>query len=203
MRRIIVLVLIALVVVPVAVSGCGKTAKVSRTLVGRWTSTEREYMPNPDGSVYYVIRDYTFTGDAFRFVKTIYGDPYSDIVFFVATLDGTYEIAGESKAVPGAFEIDLAFSKVTMVPESLAFVDIFMRSGCGDGMWGLDVPQDVSKTGCLTFRSIDAYPKEYDIIKIEGDSLFFGKPPEDGDMGSSKKRPAHLMTVALSRQAEK
>jgi hypothetical protein len=204
MRRIgigigVILVIIALAV-PLLISGCGKTAKVNRMMVGRWVSPERESTTNPDESVYYIIRDYTFTDDAFRAVTSVYGDPVSDIKFYTAVVDGTYELAGESEIVEGATDIDFTFAQITMEPDSLAFIDIFMKSKCGDGMWGLGMPQDVSKTGCLSFRSIADYPMAYDIVKVQGDSLQLGIHPEDGDIGSDEKRPTELSLKALIRQ---
>ena len=189
MRRTVIIFAVVFVItalaVPLIISGCGKTGKVNRMMVGQWVSPEREYTTNPDGSVYYIVRDYTFTDDAFRAVTSVYGDPLSDIKFYTATVDGTYELVGESKTIEGAADIDFTFAQITMEPDSMAFVDIFMRSDCGDGMWGLSTPQDVSKTGCLSFRSITAYPVEYNIVKVEGDSLQLGMRPEDGDLGST------------------
>jgi hypothetical protein len=206
MRRIgigvgIILAIITLVA-PLLISGCGKTGKVNRMMVGRWVSPEREYTTNPDDSVYYIIRDYTFTDDAFRAVTSVYGDPLSDIKFYTAVVDGTYELVGESEVVEGATDIDFTFAQITMEPDSLAFIDIFIKSRCGDGMWGLGMPQDVSKTGCLSFRPITDYPLEYDIVKVQGDSLQLGIRPIDGDLGSVEKRPAELTLKALIRQPE-
>ena len=206
MRRIgigvgILLAIITLVA-PLLISGCGKTGKVNRMMVGRWVSPEREYTTNPDDSVYYIIRDYTFTDDAFRAVTSVYGDPLSDIKFYTAVVDGTYELVGESEVVEGATDIDFTFAQITMEPDSLAFIDIFIKSRCGDGMWGLGMPQDVSKTGCLSFRPITEYPLEYDIVKVQGDSLQLGIRPVDGDLGSGEKRPVELSLKALIRQPE-
>lgn len=197
-------VIVAIIALAVALlfSGCGKAGKVNRMMVGRWVSPEREYTTNPDESVYYIIRDYTFTDDAFRAVTSVYGDPLSGIKFYTATVDGTYKLLGESESVEGASDIDFTFSQITMKPDSMAFVDIFMRSNCGDGMWGLDTPQDVSKTGCLSFRSIAVCPVEYDIVNVQGDSLQLGVRPRDGDLCSAEKRPKELSLSALMRQTE-
>jgi hypothetical protein len=132
----------------------------------------------------------------------VYGDPVSDVKFYTATVDGTYKLTGESKVVEGAADINFTFVQIMMQPDSMAFVDIFMRSDCGDGMWGLSTPQDVSKTGCLAFRSITAYPAEYTIVKVAGDSLQLGELPKDGDLGSPEKRPTKLSPDALTRQAD-
>ncbi len=206
MRRIgigagVIVAIIALVIT-LAIPGCGKTGKVNRMMVGHWVSPEREYTTNPDGSVYYIIRDYTFTDDAFRAVTSVYGDPVSDVKFYTATVDGTYKLVGESKAVEGATDIDLTFAQVTMKADSIAFVDIFMKSNCGDGMWGLETPQDVSETGCLSFHSIADCPVEYDIVTVQGDSLQLGIRPVDGDLCSVEKRPKELSLSALIRQPE-
>lgn len=206
MRRIgtgiVILLAVIGLVTPVIISGCGKTGKVNRMMVGRWVSPERESVTNPDDSVYYVVRDYTFTDDAFRAVTSVYGDPVSDLKFYTAVVDGTYELTGESEALEGATDIDFTFAQITIEPDSLAFIDIFMKSKCGDGMWGLGMPQDISETGCLSFRPIADYPVEYDIVKVQGDSLQLGIRPADGDLGSEEKRPAELSLKALIRQTE-
>jgi hypothetical protein len=206
MRRIgiaaVAILAIGIFAVPLTISGCGKTARVNRMMVGHWVSPERESVTNPDGSVYYIVRDYTFTDDAFRAVTSVYGDPVSDVKFYTATIDGTYKLVGDSKTVPDATDIDFTFVQVMMEADSMAFVDIFMKSKCGDGMWGLYTPQDVGKTGCLSFRSIADCPAEYTIVKVQGDSLQLGVRPEDGDICSAGKRPKELSLNALIRQTE-
>jgi hypothetical protein len=182
--------------------GCGTSGKTNRMMVGRWVSPEREYTTNLDESVYYITRDYTFTNDAFRAVTTVYGDPVSGIKFYTATVDGTYTLVGESNTVAGATDIDFTIVRITMKPDSPAFVDIFMRSGCGDGIWGLDVPQDVSDTGCLSLASIEACPVEYNIVKIQGDFLQMGLRPADGNICSPENRPIELSAKVLARPVE-
>ncbi len=58
----------------------------------------------------------------------------------------------------------------------------------------MGVEQDVSDTGCLTL-GLDLKNKatEYDIVKREGDKLYYGARPTDGSgLDSVEKRPTAL-----------
>ena len=43
-----------------------------------------------------------------------------------------------------------------------------------DEEWRLDLEHDVSSKGCILVPSIEICPIEYDIIKIEGNEIYFG-----------------------------
>ena len=43
-----------------------------------------------------------------------------------------------------------------------------------DGEWMLDLEHDVSLKGCILVPSIETCPVEYDVIKIEGNEIYFG-----------------------------
>lgn len=50
----------------------------------------------------------------------------------------------------------------------------------------------VTKAGCSFVGSVEKYGKEFDLIKRDGDKLFFGARPGDNDMSTEAKRPAAL-----------
>jgi hypothetical protein len=60
--------------------------------------------------------------------------------------------------------------------------------------------QDVSRTGALGFMPVSKYPKEYDLLKRDGDNLLLGKRPSDNNMGSPEKRPRELTPYPVVKQ---
>ena len=43
-----------------------------------------------------------------------------------------------------------------------------------DGEWMLDFEHDVSSKGCVLVPSVETCPVEYDVIKIQGNEIYFG-----------------------------
>lgn len=71
---------------------------------------------------------------------------------------GPWKATGPSAKVEGASEASFEFNKkaVTLKAEAAA--------------------KDVTKTGCSFVASVANYGKEFDLIKRDGDQVFFGAP---------------------------
>ena len=60
--------------------------------------------------------------------------------------------------------------------------------------------QETSTTGCVFLRPVTACATDHDIVKVEGNQLFFGKRPADNDMCAPEKRPAALAALPVVKQ---
>jgi len=160
---------------------------------GRWVSPSREPVQNPDGSTAYLVRDFTLTPDRWTLLLSAYGDASSEqSKLFVAQVDGPYKVTGSSSKVAGADEAEFGFEKVHFTPYMDFFIGMLNGAGSGNGNWKVGERQDVSATGALAFAPTSVYPREYDLLKRDGDTLYFGKRPADNNMGSPDRRPQAL-----------
>jgi hypothetical protein len=103
--------------------------------------------------------------------------------------EGPWRATGESKQVPGASEASFDFKKKTVTLLAKDAAKGFGMDGCG---LTLGKAKDVSKDGCSFVASVEKYGREFDLLKRDGERLFFGARPADGDMGSEAKRPTAL-----------
>jgi hypothetical protein len=60
----------------------------------------------------------------------------------------------------------------------------------------------VLQTGCAGFGQYPGAdcPADFDVVKRDGDDLFFGARPADNDMCTAAKRPTALSPVANHRR---
>jgi hypothetical protein len=67
--------------------------------------------------------------------------------------------------------------------------------------WERGQPQDVSETGCLWVTPTSACPKEFDLVKVEGNRLFLGERPQPGqDLCHEDRRAQKLRSLPLIRR---
>ena len=100
-------------------------------------------------------------------------------------------VGKKSKSVKSALETDFAFSKKYLTAltddqntlQQLGFTSCNLKKG---------IETDITESGCSFFASIKNYPKEFDLISLQGDKLFLGMRPADGNMGTAEKRPIAL-----------
>jgi predicted dinucleotide-binding enzyme len=166
---------------------------------GRWVSPTREPLTNPDGSVVYAVRDFTMSGPVWSVRFTVHPDMTSDARLFTVEIGGGFRVGAASNRVPGALDAEFDRRFVRMTPHAAPFVGI-LESACPAHAWKLDAACDVSATGCLTIESADAVPVEYDLLKREGGTLFFGERPIAGNLGSPARRPTRLTNAPVLRR---
>ncbi len=169
--------------------------------VGQWVSPKREAAPNPDGSVSYLVRDFTLTNDSWKLLLSAYGDESSEqSKLFTAQVEGHYRVTGHSEAA-GADEAEFDFEKVTFTPFADFFIGMLNNAKSGNSDWKVGESQDVSNTGALFFAPVSQYPREYDLLKLDGSNLYFGQRPADNNMGSPEKRPTQVTTKPVTKVA--
>ena len=105
--------------------------------------------------------------------------------------EGSYEIEGPSEKVNNAFNGIFKISKkyIRLLTDEAETIKNF-----GFDIYKLKKGEivDISETGFAFITPVDKYELEYDIVKIDGDKLFFGKRPVDNDIGKPEKRPTEF-----------
>ncbi len=169
----------------------------SADLVGDWTSSGCEAYDDGNGGQNYLTRSFSLTETRWALDFTIYGDPDCSFGLFTAEIEGPYTL-GDPASVEGATNGDFGFSTNVWTPlvEDLALA--FEQSGCASGAWEVGVGQDVGATGCIgVAQPIAVCPVEYDIVKLDGNDLYFGARVTN--MCEESGRPTSLVEYPVSR----
>jgi hypothetical protein len=169
----------------------------TKDLLGKWASTALEPSPNPDGSVSYVKREFTFPGgNEWSLVFSAFGDEGGTFPLLTGRAVGTFDLGEPSVAVPGATEAEFHFNKKYFTVFYQGIVDMF-NGGTGD--WQAGVEKDISETGCPFFPSVAQAPTEYDILKFDGPHLYFGD--RSNDLSVRANRPTKPIAFPVARES--
>lgn len=158
----------------------GATQKVE----GNWKSAGAEDMGNGSFST----REFVLTDKTWKLVFTIFGDKELKAPLVAIDFEGTFKQTGDSKTVAGASEATFEFSKKSVTLKADVAKN-FGMDGCG---LKVGEKKDVSKAGCSFVTPVATYGREFDLLKRDGEQLFFGSRPADGDMSGEAKRPKVL-----------
>jgi hypothetical protein len=166
-------------------------------LVGVWSSTGCEAYDDGNGGQNYLTRSFSLTDSRWSLDLTIYGDPDCTYGLFSSAIEGPYTLGGAA-SVEGATNGDFGFTTNVWTPLVEDLATVFEQSGCASGAWEVGVGQDVTETGCIgVAHPIAECPVEFDIVKVEGDDLYFGARVTD--MCQESGRPTALADYAVSR----
>ncbi|WP_224363835.1 hypothetical protein [Hyalangium versicolor] len=179
---------------------CGGTAVQTQDLEGTWSSASCEAVPNGDGTNSYLQRTFTLTEDTWTLKVDAFGDAQCQTKLFSARVGGPYELEKDSEKVEGATEATFTFKDQYMTAYVQGLADTFQSTHCGSGTWKVGEEQSTASTGCLFFRPTSACSSDHDIVKVDGDKLFFGQRPADNDMCTADKRPTALTTAAVVKR---
>ncbi len=166
------------------------TAFAAPDVKGHWKSAGAEDLGN--GS--FATREFVLTNTTWDLVFTIYADKELKTPLVAMNFSGGWKAPSASKTVPGASNAEFDFKKKTVTLFVKDAAKGFGMDGCG---LVVGTPLDVSKNGCSFVGSVAAYGKEFDLLKRDGEQLFFGARPADGNMGSEDKRPTALGTPLI------
>ncbi len=158
---------------------------VGKAVSGHWKSAGPEDMGN--GS--FATREFKLTDKTWDLVLTIYADKELKTPLVAMDFSGPWRATGPSAKVEGASEAIFEFSKKAVTLKAEAAAKGFGMDGCG---LVVGKAKDITKTGCSFVASVAKYGKEFDLIKRDGDQVFFGARPADSNMGSEDKRPTAL-----------
>lgn len=193
-----------------ATAGCGAgqdkdastPAPAELALEGRWVSPTCESSPGQGGSTTYFTRDFTLTKTDWSLAFSLFGDAACTQKLATIDIGGGYSILSDSARVPGAREATFSFGRRTVVAEAKGFADFLGSTSCGAKPWVVGAKQDLLASGCaeLGARPLAQCGSDNDVVKVDGDRLWFGERPADNDMCSPAKRPQSLGGRAVERR---
>jgi hypothetical protein len=179
----------------------GGDASAAPNLAGRWVS---DCIPSPqaDGSTQYFRLDFDLRASDWDLDYVVHADAACEVPLVTVAIAGPYALERPSSSVEGAWEARFGFASKTIRPEVDGLRD-FLNSldGCGTEPFQTGVAQDVYASGCPAFGQ---YPQaacsaDYDLVRLDGDTLYFGARPANNDMCTPANRPTALSPVANRR----
>jgi hypothetical protein len=177
--------------------------RTAQQFIGHWVSERGEERPNAQGGTNYLKRDFTNTRDEAAATLMFFKDAsYTDRTFTLV-VSGPYRFVRPSAAVPGAVEADFSFTDMKITPHTPEFAG-FLNSGkpgtCGTEAWKVDVQQSVKPTdGCAVIGVKLSEYREYDLVKVDGDTLYYGARPADGSAPDTPAKRPTALQVPLVR----
>ncbi len=172
-------------------------------ITGKWESVANEIRPNPWGGNYFLRRYFHNTEAEAHGTLVFYtDDTYTDKNITVEVI-GPYHFLQASLTVPGATETDFEFTKIAITPHSHSMVDMLNNTPVPNlQTWQANIRQEVSKPGEGIMGMVIGEYKEYDLIKIEGELLYYGERPADGSAPDTPAKRAVSLQVPLKRVDE-
>jgi hypothetical protein len=167
------------------------------SLDGTWASPACEAVPDGKGGKMFFKRTFKIAKGSWAIDFSTYGDEgcSEDKKMVTVDIDGPFKLDGASSKVTGATEAQFLFTHRKATPRSDGAAGwLTSIKACGHADWKAGTAVDIDKEGC---PALGAYPKkactgEFDLVKVEGDDLFFGSRPADGNLCSKDKRPTAL-----------
>lgn len=181
-------------------AACGATRVQTKDLAGTWASPSCEAIDNADGSKSYVQRNFQLTEETWTLNLDAFGDAGCSFKLFTARVGGPYTLEKDSEKVAGATEGNFAFREQAFTAHVEDLATMLGNAKCGTGTWKVGEEQSTASTGCLFFRPTSACGMDHDVIKVEGNQLFFGARPADNDMCSADKRPTALVSLPVVKR---
>lgn len=170
---------------------------------GIWSSTECEPWPGRP----FARRELTLTGEAYRLDVTSFNDDRCTIPTLRTRYEGRFVARRPSPLIPEAWEVEFAIQRVLLTPYVLNTAD-FLNSAlpgtCGAERWFVGIEQDLTATnGCaLIGLNLRARPVEYDIATVQGNRLFLGQRPPDGNLLFAPERRPTTFGLPLLRTGD-
>jgi len=142
-------------------------------LRGNWQSPVIESIENSDGSLMYIKREAIFIDDNWDIFIHAYLDEDGEKPFFTIHAKGNYIIGKQSETLTGAVAVDFHNRARYVTAHQHSLIDMLNETSPFDGEWMLDLEHDVSSKGCILVPSIETCPVEYDVIKVQGNEIYF------------------------------
>jgi len=177
--------------------------------VGNWQSIAVEVRPssvkNAEGALkpFYLTRDFTFLpNDTFELVVTNYADPFGKIPLAKMLIKGHIQWRGEHPIKTGAQKVDFSADEEYIVTPLLqGFADILKQYTTGFEEWKVGEPQSIFKKKFAPFGLAEGEIfKEYDLIYVFNDMMFWGARNIDGrGFDKEENRPTNLQIPLIKK----
>ena len=159
------------------------------SIVGKWKSPV-----TPMSASQAFQLDFDIAKDTWMVDYTVFGDLKGANKFVTVHIEGPYEIGASSALVPGAFDGKFGISRKTITAHSAGAAGYLNSVGGKVQGFKSDVPLDITQSGFAPFGQypVSKVNADYDLVKLDGDKLYFGDRPADNDMSTPEKRPGKL-----------
>jgi hypothetical protein len=179
----------AAVALMIVVSGCSEDD--TEPPVGTWAFSCRELFPG--AGLYFAGTNTTTASDweiRLAFSATA-GGCAAPIMSFRA--HGPLTVGDPVEVPAGATAIDFIVTARYLTLHDEAARGVLATLGCDASGFALGAEVNLNAMGCGGFAaSLQACPADYDIFTIEGDTLYIGKRPAQGDICAPERRPTEL-----------
>jgi len=186
------------------------TDQLKNTSIGDWESITVEVRPgntkNADETFkpFFLRRDFTLLPeDRFELAVTTYPDPFGKIPLAKMFIKGHIQWLGEHPIAAGAQKVNFAADEEYVVTPLLqGFADILKQTTRGFNEWKVGEPQSIFKKAFPPFGLAEGHIfKEYDLIYVLDDMMFWGARNVDGrSFDKEENRPTNLQ-IPLIRKA--
>ncbi|KMQ65736.1 hypothetical protein ACM46_07685 [Chryseobacterium angstadtii] len=177
--------------------------QIKQNSLGNWESMAVEVRPgsfrNEDGTLkpFYLKRSFTFLPEnQFELEIINYADPYANVPLAKMLIGGRIEWQGTHSVAEGAYKADfIADEFYEVMPLYQGFADL-LNTAAKEGFehWETGKSQSILKKKFLPFGLAEGQIfKEYDLIYIFNDMMFWGARHVDGrGFDTEENRPANL-----------
>jgi Adenomatosis polyposis coli down-regulated 1 len=184
--------------------------QVKKSSLGNWESLAVEVRPSStksaDGSLkpFYLTRNFSlFSEDRFELTVTNYADPSGKIPMAKMFINGHIEWQGEHAITAGAQKVNFtADEEYTVTPLLQGFVDILNQYTKGFNQWKVGETQSIFKKAFVPFGLSEGQVfKEYDLIYVLDDMMFWGARHVDGrGFDKEENRPTNLQIPLIRKK---
>ena len=183
--------------------------QIKNASLGNWESIAVEVRPGSiktaDGSLkpFYLIRNFTLlSDDKFELIITNYTDPFGKIALAKMSIKGHIEWRGEHPIASSAQKVDFfADEEYKVTPLIQGFEDLLNKYTKGFKEWKIGESQSIFKKAFEPFGLLEGQIfKEYDLIYVFNDMMFWGARNVDGrGFDTEENRPTNLQ-IPMVRQ---
>jgi len=173
---------------------------IGQNMLGKWESLAVEARPNPWGGQYFLKRYFENTAQQAHATLVFYTDETAQDLNITIEVIGPFTFLQPSTVVSGAVDTDFEFTRIAVTPHSQGMVDMLN----GDpkpylNTWEADVRQEVNVNGQSVMGMTIGQYKEYDLLKVEDDKLYYGERPADGSAPDELSKRATSLQVPLKK----
>jgi hypothetical protein len=183
-------------------------AKIKQAMLGNWESIAPEIRPNktPDGSLkpFYLKRAFKYLpSDRFELEVVNSADPYGAVPLARIKIGGHMLWQGSHPIAPEAQKVDfVADESYEVTPLAQGFADVLNKvASAGYAPWAVNTSQSIFGRSFAPFALKEGTNfKEYDLVYLRGDLLFWGARNIDGrGFDTEQNRPTNLQIPLIRK----
>jgi hypothetical protein len=184
--------------------------KIKQAMLGNWESIAPEVRPSaaksPDGSLkpFYLKRAFTYQpSDRFELEIVNSADPYCTVPIARIKIAGHMQWLGPHPIAPDAQKVNfVADEAYEVTPLAQGFADVLSKAAsAGYAPWAVNAAQSIFRKTFLPFGLQEGADfREYDLVYLRGDLLFWGARNIDGrGFDTEQNRPTNLQIPLIRK----